>query len=88
LSKLKVTAPLGLTVQGAAAGFCRGGFFVRATVISGPRPATQLQANGRNTNKNKGSSIMFKQAKYRQASLIVLATTVILILPNVTRLVG
>jgi hypothetical protein len=53
-----------------------------------PRPATQLQANGRNTNKNKGSSIMFKQAKYRQASLIVLATTVILILPNVTRLVG
>lgn len=26
---------------------------------------------------------MFKQTKYRQASLIVLATTVILILPNV-----
>jgi hypothetical protein len=31
---------------------------------------------------------MIKQAKYRQASLIVLATTVILILPNVTRLVS
>ncbi len=31
---------------------------------------------------------MWKQAKYRQASLIVLATTVILILPNVTRLVS
>jgi hypothetical protein len=52
------------------------------------RPAAKLQTTGRNTNKNKGSSIMFKQAKYRQASLIVLATTVILILPNVTRLVG
>ncbi len=31
---------------------------------------------------------MFKQAKYRQASLIVFATTVILILPNVTRWVS
>ena len=31
---------------------------------------------------------MWKKAKYRQATLIVLATTVILILPNVTRLVS
>ncbi len=31
---------------------------------------------------------MWKQTKYRQATLIVLATTVILILPNVTRLVS
>ena len=31
---------------------------------------------------------MWKQAKYRQATLIVLATTVMLILPNVTRLVS
>ena len=31
---------------------------------------------------------MWKQAKYPQATLIVLATTVILILPNVTRLVS
>lgn len=31
---------------------------------------------------------MIKQTKYRQATLIVLATTFILILPNVTRLVG
>jgi hypothetical protein len=67
--------------------------FAGAAFLAEPRrfwsaPAAQLQATGRNTNKNKGSSIMFKQAKYRQASLIVLATTVILILPNVTRLVG
>lgn len=73
-------------MQGAAAGFCRGGFFVRATV-PGP-PCEALQATGRNTNKNKGRSAMWKQAKYRQATLIVLATTVILILPNVTRLVS
>lgn len=31
---------------------------------------------------------MFKHAKYRQASLIVLAVTVVLILPNVTRVVS
>ncbi|MGA6104525.1 hypothetical protein ABS648_19765 [Pseudomonas solani] len=31
---------------------------------------------------------MFKQPKMRQASLIVFATTVILILPNLTRLVS
>lgn len=43
---------------------------------------------GRRTNKNKGSCSMFKHTKYRQASLIVLAITVILILPNVPRLVG
>lgn len=29
---------------------------------------------------------MFRQPKYRQASLIVLATAVILILPNIPRL--
>lgn len=31
---------------------------------------------------------MFRQPKVRQAGLIVFATTVILILPNLTRLVG
>ncbi len=31
---------------------------------------------------------MIKRAKYRQATLIVLATTIILILPNVSRLVN
>lgn len=69
-------------MQGAAAGFCRGGFFIHATVWA------RLEVAGQDTNKNKGSSIMIKKTKYRQASLIVLATTVILILPNVTRLVS
>lgn len=31
---------------------------------------------------------MFKQKKFRQATLILLAVTVVLILPNLSRLVG
>ncbi|BCR24272.1 hypothetical protein KAM429_20440 [Aquipseudomonas alcaligenes] len=66
--------------------------FAGAAFLSAPRcqapPCEALQATGRHTNKNKGRSAMWKQAKYRQATLIVLATTVILILPNVTRLVS
>ena len=66
--------------------------FAGAAFLSAPRCQTPsceaLQAIGRRTNKNKGSSAMWKKAKYRQATLIVLATTVILILPNVTRLVS
>jgi hypothetical protein len=31
---------------------------------------------------------MFKQPKYRQAGVILFATAVVLILPNLTRLVG
>jgi hypothetical protein len=42
----------------------------------------------RHTKKNKRQMTMFKQPKIRQASLIVFATTLILILPNLTRLVG
>ncbi|MGH8434170.1 MAG: hypothetical protein ACRERX_06740 [Pseudomonas sp.] len=43
---------------------------------------------GRHTHKNKRQNAMFKQPKIRQASLIVFATTVILILPNLTRLIS
>ena len=38
--------------------------------------------------QQKRQLAMFKQPKMRQASLIVFATTVILILPNLTRLVS
>lgn len=31
---------------------------------------------------------MFKEPKYRQAGLILFATTVILILPNLSRMIG
>jgi hypothetical protein len=40
------------------------------------------------SQQEKRHTAMFKQRKVRQASLIVFATTVILILPNLTRLVG
>jgi len=36
----------------------------------------------------KRASAMFKQKKFKQATLILVAVTVILILPNLTRLIG
>ncbi|MEX6503333.1 hypothetical protein [Pseudomonas zhanjiangensis] len=46
--------------------------------------------NGHSTphQQEERQMAMFKQPKIRQASLIVFATTVILILPNLTHLVG
>jgi|UPI0004234743 hypothetical protein len=40
------------------------------------------------THNNKRHAAMFKQPKYRQAGVILFATAVILILPNLTRLVS
>jgi len=40
------------------------------------------------TDNNKRHTAMFKQPKYRQAGVILFATAVILILPNLTRLVS
>jgi hypothetical protein len=39
-------------------------------------------------NNNKRQSAMFKQSKVRQAGLILFATTLILILPNLTKVIG
>jgi hypothetical protein len=39
-------------------------------------------------NNNKKAYVMFKHSKIRQAGLIVFATTLLLILPNMTRLFG
>lgn len=39
-------------------------------------------------NNNKRQSAMFKDSKVRQAGLIVFATTLLLILPNLNRLFG
>ncbi|MEG5265902.1 hypothetical protein TRP66_16520 [Pseudomonas sp. JDS28PS106] len=39
-------------------------------------------------NNNKRQSAMFKGSKVRQAGLIVFATTLLLILPNLNRLFG
>jgi hypothetical protein len=43
------------------------------------------QASG---NNNKGGQAMFKQSKVRQAGLILFATTLLLILPNLTKVIG
>jgi len=39
-------------------------------------------------NNNKKGASMFKQKKFKQATLILIAITVILILPNLNRLVS
>jgi hypothetical protein len=39
-------------------------------------------------NNKKRQTAMFKRSKVRQAGLIVFATTLLLILPNLTRLFG
>jgi len=46
---------------------------------------TCRQASG---NNNKGGQAMFKQPKVRQAGLILFATTLLLILPNLTKVIG
>ncbi|WP_162803798.1 hypothetical protein [Pseudomonas fluorescens] len=39
-------------------------------------------------NNKKGGQAMFKQPKVRQAGLILFATTLLLILPNLTKVIG
>ncbi len=39
-------------------------------------------------NNNKRQVAMFKHTKIRQAGLILLATTLLLILPNLTKVIG
>jgi hypothetical protein len=39
-------------------------------------------------NNKKGGSAMFKHSKVRQAGLILFATTLLLILPNITKVIG
>lgn len=39
-------------------------------------------------NKNKRQHAMHNQAKVRQAGMIMFATAVVLILPNLSRLIG
>lgn len=65
-------------MQGIVAGFCRDDFIIRATATFG--------SPEREAPTRKRLYTMFRQPKYRQASLIVLATAVILILPNIPRL--
>ncbi|MDR9865790.1 MULTISPECIES: hypothetical protein [Pseudomonas] len=66
-----------------AVGFCRGR---RHSTGSAALAVMDMQASIR--NNNKGGQAMFKQPKVRQAGLILFATTLLLILPNLTKVIG
>jgi hypothetical protein len=51
-------------------------------------PAKTEQCRQASGNNNKGGQAMFKQSKVRQAGLILFATTLLLILPNLTKVIG
>jgi hypothetical protein len=57
-------------------------------------PGTQFLSKARtgqpelSRQKNNKAANMFKHKKFRQATLILLATAIILILPNLTRLIS
>ncbi|WP_286913053.1 MULTISPECIES: hypothetical protein [unclassified Pseudomonas] len=58
---------------------------LHATVID---PTRDKEANGYSGITTRRRSAMFRQSKLRQAGLILFATTLLLILPNLTRLFG
>jgi hypothetical protein len=47
-----------------------------------------MQAGRHQEITTKRRSAMFKQSKVRQAGLILFATTLLLILPNLTKVIG
>ena len=53
--------------------------------FQGMLPMAQALSLGKN---KKRQIAMFKHAKVRQAGLILLATTLLLILPNLTKVIG
>jgi hypothetical protein len=65
--------------------------FAGAAVRKATRHLAILIFNGTHLtlrNNNKRQSAMFKHSKVRQAGLILFATTLILILPNLTKVIG
>lgn len=72
-------------VVGVVAGFCRGGLNVQHEAW---RRIRTMQAGNDPPQKTTRPIAMINPVKMRQASMIVFATTVILILPNLTRLVS
>jgi hypothetical protein len=64
-------------------GFCRD---TRLTGSATLCRHGEMQAGIR--NNKKGGQAMFKQSKVRQAGLILFATTLLLILPNLTKVIG
>jgi len=51
-------------------------------------PTQDKEAKGYSGITTRRRSAMFRQSKVRQAGLILFATTLLLILPNLTRLFG
>jgi hypothetical protein len=65
--------------------------FAGAAVRKATRHVAILKLTGTHLtlrNNNKRQSAMFKHSKVRQAGLILFATTLILILPNLTKVIG
>ena len=72
----------------------RNGLHIAYFLLSGRLQARPLEGTPQARlehhccNNNKKGFSMFKQKKFKQATLILIAVTVILILPNLTRLVS
>jgi len=62
--------------------------FAEALVATGSAPVVMEQCRQASGNNKKGGQAMFKQSKVRQAGLILFATTLLLILPNLTKVIG
>jgi len=62
--------------------------FVDTGSVSLAVTSTSGCAGAERHSKNKKAPAMLKQPKFRQAGLILFATTVVLILPNLGRLFG
>jgi hypothetical protein len=63
--------------------------FAEALVVTGCATHCRVEQLGQaSTNNKKGGQAMFKQPKVRQAGLILFATTLLLILPNLTKVLG
>jgi hypothetical protein len=52
------------------------------------RAAVMEKCRHASGNNKKGGQAMFKQSKVRQAGLILFATTLLLIVPNLTKVIG
>ncbi|MSR08339.1 MAG: hypothetical protein EXR82_02225 [Gammaproteobacteria bacterium] len=65
--------------------------FAGTAVRNATRQLAILKYNGTHLtlrNNNKRQSALFKHSKVRQAGLILFATTLILILPRLTKVIG
>ncbi|CAI8829036.1 t-SNARE coiled-coil homology domain-containing protein [Pseudomonas sp. IT-P12] len=64
-------------------GFCRA-----LAVQEVQRSAVMEKCRQASGNNKKGGQAMFKHSKVRQAGLILFATTLLLIVPNLTKVIG